>query len=105
MAPLEITTPAANQKASGSGDALPEPREFADSIAADHKVLSEDDRSRELDQNALVIYDRFTRWLTGYPVKSKSGAETEFCFKRFFVFSVLSQHTLSRLVDFSHDSC
>ena len=50
-------------------DELPEPKEFADAITGDHKILNEDDESRIADRVALVIMDRFTRWLQSYAAK------------------------------------
>ena len=49
-----------NSKRHGEPDELPEPKEFADAITADHKILNEDDESRNADRVALVIMDRFT---------------------------------------------
>ena len=59
----------------GEPDELPEPKEFADAITADHKILNEDDESRNADRVALVIMDRFTRWLQSYAANSKASDE------------------------------
>ena len=48
-------------KIHGEPDKLPEPKKFADAVTADHKILNEDDESREHDRVALIIMDRFTR--------------------------------------------
>ena len=45
----------------GEPDSLPEPKKFADAVTADHKILDEDDESRQHDRVALIIMDRFTR--------------------------------------------
>ena len=70
-------------KAYSQPDALPKPLKFADSITADHKILNEDDATREKDQVALIILDRYSRWLQGYGCKSKTAVECEKFFKRF----------------------
>ena len=67
----------------GPPDALPKPLKWADAFTADHKVLNEEDASRDSDQNALIIYDRFTKWLQGYPVNHKSAHESMLCFQEF----------------------
>ena len=50
-------------KKHGEPDQLPEPKKFSDAMTADHKILNEDDESREHDRVALIVMDRFTRWL------------------------------------------
>ena len=47
-------------KVHGEPDELPEPKEFADAVTTDFKILNEDDESRNADRVALVIMDRFT---------------------------------------------
>ena len=49
--------------------------QFADAITADHKTLNEDDASRENDRVAMIVLDRFTRWLQGYACKGKTACE------------------------------
>ncbi len=49
------------QKTHGNPDDLPIPKNFADSLTADHKFLNEDDESRTHDRVALIILDRFTQ--------------------------------------------
>jgi len=53
-------------KTHGKPDDLPEPTAWGRSITADHKILNEDDASRSEDRVALIILDRFTRWLQGF---------------------------------------
>ena len=71
-------------------DQLPKPLKFRDSLSADHKILNDDDdddddddASREADRVAMIILDRYSRWLQGYACKSKSAAECIKYFKRF----------------------
>ena len=65
-------------------DALPVPINFADAITLDHKVLNEDDKSRDSDRNICVICDRATYWLQAYPDVGKSAAATKLAIQRFF---------------------
>ena len=67
----------------GKPDEFPKPLKITDSITADHKILNEDDASRENDRVAMIILDRFTRWLQGYACKGKSASE---CLKFFKCF-------------------
>ena len=60
-------------KVHGEPDKLPEPKKFADAITADHKILNEDDESRERDRVALVVLDRFTKWLQSYAANTKEA--------------------------------
>ena len=71
------------QKSHGEPDGLPEPKKFADAITADHKVLNDDDQSRDHDKLALIIQDRFTHWLQGYASKTKNAKDTLYGFQRF----------------------
>ena len=64
-------------------DGLPEPQAFGDSLTADHKVLNDDNKSRDEDRQALVILDRYTKWLQSYPVKDKTHKEVIASFNRF----------------------
>ena len=64
-------------------DALPVPKAWGDAITADHKILNEDDQSRDHDRMACIILDRFTQWLQGYSAPSKSAAETRKAFRKF----------------------
>ena len=67
----------------GRPDDLPEPQAFADRITSDHKILNDDDESREHDQTAFIIQDCFTSWIQGYPCKGKTGHETQMRFLTF----------------------
>ena len=71
------------QKVHGKPEQLPQPTAWAHSLSADHAILNEQDESREKDRVALVILDRFTRWLQAYAAKTKSAEECETFFKRF----------------------
>ena len=70
-------------KKHGKPDQLPEPKNFADSIMADHKILNDDDASRDADKVALIVLDRFTRWLQGHACRDKSTNEAVKYLKRF----------------------
>ena len=50
-------------KTYGKPDQLPKPLKFGDSLAADHKILNDDDASCEADKVAIIILDRYSRWL------------------------------------------
>ena len=68
-------------------DQLPKPLKFGDSLSAGHKIMNDDDdddddASREADRVAMIILDRYSRWLQGYACKSKSAAECVKYFKR-----------------------
>lgn len=51
------------------------PKKFADALTTDHKILNENDKSRSSDRLAMVVLDRFTQWLQGYPCKTKTADE------------------------------
>ena len=72
-----------SSKAQPAPDGLPEPKIFGDAITADHKILNEDDESRDHDRVACVIQDRATYWLQAYAAGNKSGAETKKAFQKF----------------------
>ena len=57
------------------------PKKFADAITCDHKILNENDASRSSDRLAMVVFDRFTQWLQGYPSKTKTADECEIYLK------------------------
>ena len=65
------------------GDALPEPKVFGDAITADHKILNEDEASRDEDKVACIIQDKATYFIGAYPSKSKSTRHTKKSFQRF----------------------
>ena len=77
----------------GEPDDLPEPKAFAESITADHKILNEHHQSRHYDQVCLVILDRFTQWLQSYACKSKNAHDTLQAFQRFLGPNVKAKHT------------
>ena len=53
-------------------------------MTADHKIINEDDSSRDNDRVAMIIQDRFTKWQEGYASKTKSHQECVKFFQRFF---------------------
>ena len=79
-------------KKHGEPDLLPEPKNFADAMTADHKIMNEDDESREHDRVALVVMDRATRWLQGYAANSKASDEVTRDLQRFLGPQVKPQH-------------
>lgn len=62
---------------------LPGRKEFGDAITLDHKVLNEDDESRDHDRNICVVCDRATMWIQGYCDKTKSAEATTHALERF----------------------
>ena len=79
-------------KKHGEPDSLPEPTKWADAITADHKILNEEDASREEDRIALIILDRFTSWLQAYACQHKSADETYAAFQRFLGPKTKAEH-------------
>ena len=65
------------QQLHAAPDDFPVPKKFADAITCDHKILNEDDAGRSSDRLALVVLDRFTQWLQGYPSKTRTADERE----------------------------
>ena len=63
------------------GPRLAEPyfvqKKFGDSIAADHKVLSEGCESRNSHLYAVGVQDLTTQWIQSYSCKTKISLETE----------------------------
>ena len=57
-------------------DSLPVPVNFGDAGTLDHKIINEDDASRDGDRNACVILDRATYWLQAYGDTTKSAKAT-----------------------------
>ena len=49
------------------GGAVPRAENFGDLITADHKVLSEESRSRNNHRYAVVVQDLTTQWIQSYP--------------------------------------
>ena len=64
-------------KSTPQGDGLPLAKEFGDRITSDHKVLNEEDESRQADRNAHIIQDFATYWLQAYAAKHKDAKETK----------------------------
>ena len=68
-------------------DALVEPylvqKNFGDLITADHKVLSENCKSRKNHRYAVVVQDLATQWIQAYPCKTKTSQETQRSLQKF----------------------
>ena len=83
------------QKVHAAPDDLPVPKKFADAITCDHKILNENDASRSSDRLAMVVLDRFTQWLQGYPSKTKTADECQIYLKEFVGPQCEPQHVYS----------
>ena len=83
------------QKVHAAPDDLQVPKKFADAFTCDHKVLDDNDASRSSDRLALVVLDRFTQWLQGYPRKTKTADECEIYLKEFVGPQCEPQHVYS----------
>ena len=70
-------------KAQPEPDGLPIPKQWADALTADHKILNDGDKSREQDKTACIIQDRATHWLQGYTAPTKNTADTKRAFRKF----------------------
>ncbi|MDP7647377.1 MAG: DNA (cytosine-5-)-methyltransferase, partial [Candidatus Woesearchaeota archaeon] len=70
-------------KSGPAPDGLPEPKEFGDAITSDHKIINEDDESRDHDKIAQVTQDKATSWLQSYASETKATAEVKKAFQRF----------------------
>ena len=57
-------------------DSLPVPVSFGDAGTLDHKIIYEDDASRDGDRNACGIFDCATYWLQAYGDTTKSAKAT-----------------------------
>lgn len=79
-------------KTHGEPDDLPEPKEFADAITVDHKILNEENESRSNDRVALIVVDRATRWFQGYAAKTKEASEVIRDLQRFVGPQVKPKH-------------
>ncbi|WP_288992749.1 DNA (cytosine-5-)-methyltransferase, partial [uncultured Marinobacter sp.] len=94
-------------------DAQPAPTEFAEALTADHKILNKFDESRDHDRAALIIQDKATYWLQGFPAPAKNGKETQKALAKFVgrgrknvhVYSDNSKEieTACEAMDFQHD--
>jgi len=58
-----------------SGDVESPYKEFGDLVTADHVVLNEADKGRHGERACIVVLDRGTGYLGGYPVADKSADE------------------------------
>ena len=76
----------------GEPDQLPRPKRFADAATADHNILNEGDESRDYDRVALIVMDRFTRWLQGYAASTKADNEVQRDLQRFLCPQTKPQH-------------
>ena len=65
------------------GGAVPRAENFGDLITADHKVLSDNDESRNNHRCAVVVQDLATQWIQAYPCKTKSSQETQRSLQKF----------------------
>ena len=59
-----------------NGDAVPRAANFGDLITADHKVLSDNNESRNNHRYAFVVQNLATQWIQAYPCKNKTSQET-----------------------------
>ena len=73
-------------------DSLPSPTRFGEMITADHKIMNDDDASREEDRTACVIQDKWSYWLQAYPAPTKSTADTKRALCRFLGPGVTCRH-------------
>ena len=68
-------------------DAMAEPylelKKFGDLITADHKVLSDNCKSRNNHRYAVVVQDLATQWIQAYPCKNKTSQETQRSLQKF----------------------
>ena len=64
-------------------DEIPEPLKFGDAVAADHEIIGPTHESGSGDRVCLLLVDRFTRWISAYPAKTKDKQETVSAFKDF----------------------
>ena len=60
-----------------NGGTVPRAVNFGDLITADHKVLSENCKSRNHHRYAIVVHDLATQWIQSYPCKTKTPQETQ----------------------------
>ena len=65
-------------------DALSVPVNFGGAGTLDHKIINEDDASRDGDRNACVILDRGTNWLQAYGDTTKSAIATISALQKFY---------------------
>ena len=60
-----------------TGTVVPRAEHFGDLITADHKILSEENESRNNHRFAVVVQDLATQWLQSYVWKTKTYQETQ----------------------------
>ena len=65
------------------GGVVPRAENFGDLITADHKVLSENCKSRNNHRYAMVVQDLATQWIQAYPCKTKTSQETQRSLQKF----------------------
>ena len=83
------------QKRHAAHDDLPAQKKFADAITCDHNILNENNASRSSDRLAMVVLDRFTQWLQGYPSKTKTADECDIYLEEFVGPQCEPQHVYS----------
>ena len=66
-----------------NGEAVPRAVNFGDLITADHKVLSDNCKSRNNHRYAVVVQDLATQWIQAYPCKNKTSQETQRSLQKF----------------------
>ena len=79
------------------------------------QILNEDNQSRDRDQVALVIQDRYTHWIQAFAAPSKSAHATVQRFERFLGPQCKAKHVYSdnskelksamQILGFLHDTC
>ena len=68
--PPKMQHVAAQSRAMDPADA---PLQFGEQITADHAVFNEANRGLRGERAALIVLDRATQWIAGYPVGDKSA--------------------------------
>ena len=71
---------------------MPPPKAFADAGTADHKILSEEDESRDHDHVSFIVQDRYTNWLQAYAAKTNEAHEVVSAFQKFFGPDIKPKH-------------
>ena len=61
----------------------PRAEKFGDLITADHKVLSDNCKSRNNHRYAVVVQDLATQWIQAYPCKNTASQETQRSLQKF----------------------
>ena len=68
-----------------TGEAIRRAEKFGDLIAADHTVLTTDNRIAQF--GAVVVHDLATQWIQSYPCKTQTSRETERSLRKFLELS------------------